>query len=318
MATGDKRVNLFSKRLLSLLNLREEFLDYLIELMRDAQRTAYNSQGVFSAVTLAGTVNDTVDISVLFGQDSTGHLLEQGADAYLFENTNTTDYFIAFGFGDIFSGVATNPRTGEIEYQQVEEVIGEVGDPDSVADLGGSSLKIIIDTLADSGHSYAGRSARVYLKDPLSLVDAFEDLTVLWDGTNSYIQTTTYLGQTTPSTTVADYTVVIFGPKITVVDISASPGGRCYIGKVTGSGSPSIPSTFDLTNQVVLSTDFQLALNLTTIYKDVYKTPTFPDDGNPKFSDPIEFWWEQEHNNSDYTHDDVTFDITEQARQYNN
>ena len=307
MATNDERVNLFSKKLLSLQGIRDNFLDYLIKLMRDAQNLAYNSQGVFSAVTLAGTVNDTVDISILNGQDNGGHLLQQAASVYLFENTGATDYFIGFGFADVVTGVATNPRTGEIEYQIIEEEIGEIGDPDSVADLGGSSLKIIIDTLADAGHTYAGRSARVWLKDPLSLIDAFEDLTILWDGSNSYIQTTTYLGQTTPSTTATDYTVVIFGPKITVVDISASPGGRCYIGKVTGSGSPSIPSTFDTTGQVVLSTDFQLALNLTTIYKDVYKTPTFPDDGNPKFSDPIEFWWEQEHSNVDYSHDDVVY-----------
>jgi hypothetical protein len=307
MGTGDKRVNLYSKQLFGLSDIRTEFFDYLIELIRDAQRTAYNSQGVFSPVTLAGTVNDTVDISILFGQDAFGHLLEQGALAYLFENTNLTDYFIGFAFGEIPDEVESNPRTGEIEYQRLEEAIGEVGDPDSVADLGGSSLKIIIDTLADAGHSYAGRSARVWLKDPLTLTTWFEDLTITWDGSNNIITTATYLGQTTPSTTAADYEVIIFGPKITVVDISASPGGRCFIGKVTGSGSPSIPFTFDTTNQVVLSTDFQLALNLTTIYKDVYKTPTFPNDGNPKFTDPIEFWWEQEHNVTDYSHDDVTF-----------
>lgn len=73
--------------------------------------------------------------------------------------------------------------------------------PSSVTNLG-SNLRLKINTLL-------GTSARTgaVIRVTCNLTGAFEDLTSAWDSTDNYIDTTAFLGQISPSTTVADYSV---------------------------------------------------------------------------------------------------------------
>lgn len=81
---------------------------------------------------------------------------------------------------------------------------GDVDDgaPDIVTNLG-SVLKIIVDDVLGTSTSRAGLSMVVKLND----TGATETITSQHDGSNNYIQTSNFLGQTSPSTTVTDYTV---------------------------------------------------------------------------------------------------------------
>jgi hypothetical protein len=76
--------------------------------------------------------------------------------------------------------------------------------PDSVA-TAGTQLKVVVDTLLGltPNASRAGRLVTVEYNP----TGASEELAILWDGANNYVNTTAFLGQTTPSTTASDYTV---------------------------------------------------------------------------------------------------------------
>jgi len=76
--------------------------------------------------------------------------------------------------------------------------------PDSVA-TAGTQLKVVVDTLLglSPNASRAGRLVTVEYNP----TGASEEVAIVWDGVNNYVLTTGFLGQTTPSTTVTDYTV---------------------------------------------------------------------------------------------------------------
>jgi len=308
MATGDIYSNIYPKKKMDHEALADHLLEYMRKLVQDSQSTIYATSGFFNPVTLSADTIDSFDVTALSGQDDVSRILELAASNNVpFENANTVAYYVAVGYAYTPNEAEINPRTSLPEYKNIREEVGDVADPDSVVDDGDGTMTIVVDSVTEAGVSNAGRTVRVWLKDPISAVSWYEDCTVVWTGSNNVIYTTGALGQTTISTTASDYSVWRKG--VTVkrnTDLSTLPA-YAYIGTVTGAGTGVTPTVFSTSGQKILASDPNVALNLTTIYKDVYKTPTFPNDGNPKFAQPIEYWWEQEHNNSDYTHDDVTF-----------
>jgi predicted phage baseplate assembly protein len=103
------------------------------------------------------------------------------------------------------------------------------GYEDALADsvtVVGAGLKVIIDSLLDTDGtiSYAGLSVRVFYNQ----TGEFEDLTSEYDGVSNtnYVTTTSYLGQTSPSTTASDYTVGSQWHRVDGVDDDTNDGNN--------------------------------------------------------------------------------------------
>jgi len=308
MATGDIYTNIYNKKIMDQESLSDHFLKYLHKLIRGSQQTIYASDGFFSPVILSSILADAVSVSGSHGQDGVSNII--GPVAYSnvpFANALGVFYYVGLKLAEIPYQAEINPRTGIVEYRNIQESVGRTMPPDSLTDNGDNTITFIVDNVCEAGVSHAGRTVRVWIVNPINVVDWYEDCVVVWDGVNNKITTTGPLGQTIISTWHYDYMLWEQGPTIHISDLH-SDSDYAYIGRVTGAGPGNIPAVFNYTNQNLLASDPNVALNLGTIFKDVYIDPTFPNDGNPKFSNPIEYWWKQEHNETDYTHADVTYD----------
>lgn len=272
MPTGDSYVHLYSKKIIGHTALATKFFDYLKEQTEDLAATIY-SEGVFTAVTIAGTVNDKFDLIATDGQDGLGRHLERAAASWSFENTAAQWYDIGFMYAETpDQTIETNSRTGQYEYINTEEAVGDIGQPDSVS-FPGPGLQFVVNTILGS-ENHAGRLATVYLKDnPASdnPAVAFETVALTWNGSQNILLITGTLGQSSPSLTANDYEILVEGP---TVRQAASPGatlkgspGVCYIGSVQGIGSPGVPVTFDTSQQTVYDV---VADASQVLYKDVH------------------------------------------------
>lgn len=277
MATGDRKVNIFLKKFLSQQNITETFFDFLEKKIRDVTFRVFRLQGLFEpnpdlTPPLSADTPDSFDIfTPLVGTDGpAGNILQLDplyADNVPFENTLAAEYFVGLKFVPIPREVEKNVRTGEIKYSFYEDGIGELADPDVVVDDGDETLTLTVDSVTEAGVSNAGRKVLVFLKNAKSEVQAFEELTVIWDGSNNKIETVTALGQTlgSISTNAADYSVILLGPSVKKnTDLTLDPN-VLYLGKVTGAGAGNTPSTFDFTgvNKIIGVSELQFLLDST-------------------------------------------------------
>lgn len=101
----------------------------------------------------------------------------------------------------------------------------EDGAPDSVANLG-STLKLLVDDVLGTSNPRTGLVMTVKLNE----TGASEEATVAHDGSNNYVTTASFLGQTTPSTTANDYTVGSAWKELSIGDTTS---GLTQNGSVT-------------------------------------------------------------------------------------
>lgn len=256
--TGARKTNIYLKKFLTQQQMTENFLDYLEEMDRGFFKETFGTQGLFTPVAAqvafySSSAVDTFDLfTPLRGTDGLGHLLNLDASQALqiqFENTNSIDYFVGLRFQTIFQETEINVRNGKIKYSFFEEAIGELAEPNSVVDDLDETLTIIVDSIFEVGVSHAGRKVKVWLKEAVNEAGAFEDVTVIWDGSNNLIETVTALGQTTVSgisTDATDYQVFAIGPTVRRnTDLSLDPA-ILFLGKVEGKGAGNNPDTFDV------------------------------------------------------------------------
>jgi len=273
MATGDSFVHLYGKKIIGDVALQTKFFDYLKDKSADLISLVFG-EGVFSAVAITGSAPDMFDLSALDGMDDQGRHLAAVAGNWSFENTNLQWYDVGFFYQEVpDQNIETNPRTGEFEYENTEEAIGDLGNPDSVT-FPGPGLQFVVDTLLGGpGTSHAGRSATVWLTGKAATnvpATAFETVNITWSGTQNIVTITGTLGQSTPSLVAADYEVLVDGPSVRAV---GAPGtlkgtpGLCYIGAVQGAGAGFAPSTFDTTQQTVFDVVADVA---EVLYKDAH------------------------------------------------
>jgi hypothetical protein len=237
-------------------------LDYLKELNRDSVQARFDVDGVFNtAHGLSGGVNTVSVTGSSRETDGLGHTMRVSSSAFgvsaLFQNAAAVVYHVGLRYCEIPVGISINPRTGKPEHASFKEEIGEAGVPNSVVD-NGTTLTLVVDNVTESGVSNAGREVLVYTLVPedgaITEEIAFETCTVVWDGSNNKITTSGLLGQSSVSTTAADYVVVMTG--ITVkrnTNLESSPN-HCFIGTVTGVGAGGTPVTFDTSLQRLVKT----------------------------------------------------------------
>jgi hypothetical protein len=256
MSTNDKKVSIYLKKFLPQQQITENFLDYLHTLILESFAQVWQSNGVFEpdinvVQILSSDTPDTFDIvTPLIGTDGPpGHIINLDsidANNIPFENATGIDYYVGLRFQDIPANTEINVRTGEIKYTFTQERIGELAEPDVVVDDGDETLTITVDSIFEAGVSNAGRKVLVYLKNPVSQADTFEEATVIWDGVNNKIETLTALGQTIGSISVdpSDYQVFAIGSTVRRnTDLRLDPD-ILFIGIIEGDNGNS-PSTFD-------------------------------------------------------------------------
>lgn len=260
MSTGDKRTNIYLKKFLSQQQITENFFEYLLKISRETAYRVFGQQALFepdpsTTPPLSADTADSFDIyTPLVGQDGPGgHTLNLDplyANNVPFENENGVNYFVGIRHIELPEETEINVRTGKIKYGLFTEGVGELAPPDSVVDDGDETLTIIVDSVTEAGVSNAGRKIRVWLdSEAKSQVQAFETLTVQWDGSNNYIETATALGQTlgSISTDVSKYRVALLGPSVKRnTDLRNDPT-VVFIGQVEGAGSGNTPANFDFT-----------------------------------------------------------------------
>lgn len=254
--TGDKKVAFYTKKIFGLTEIRDWFLGYLDKLVRDFTAHVWGVPGFFTATDIDITTADELSLTVApHAADGSGNLIEAtDSDDYEhlpFENTLGTTYHVGVSRALRAYGIEKNPRTGEVEYRAVEEVVGKSGAPDSVTDLGGT-IELVIDGICDAGVSQEGRRVLVYLVSPESgiLAEAIEECVVVWDSGVNKVITAGDLGQSSVSTTAADYTVVLLGTLITTRDLRLD-SSVAYVGSVVGAGAGNPPASKDTSEQRV-------------------------------------------------------------------
>lgn len=269
--TGDRRVNLFTRRLLSKTGLKEQLLDYLSNKDDDLISAMFQGQsGVVDAdeITLSADGNDMFKLGltnanrVIVG-DGQVITIPSGAsisEEVQFENSSGKTYYIGVKYAqvDVLAGI--NPKSGLPEYLAKEDSLGEVDHPTSVTDTPGVKIRLNINAITEANYDHSGRTVRVWLATPVSGSDdiAFWEGTSAFDGTNNYVDITYSgangpLGQDTssdpPSTTAADYWVFIEGVTWRRGSDLRTSSAYAFIGTVIGVGAGSPPSTFSTADQ---------------------------------------------------------------------
>lgn len=260
MATGNRKVDIYLKKFLTQQQITENFFDYLENKIHDVFTKLFPINGVFEpniliSNILSASAPDSFNIaSPLSGTDGPqgNFLVLDPIDGNLipFENTLGIPYYVGLRFNHLPRETEINVRTGEIKYTFLEEAIGEIADPNSVNDDGDETLTLTVDSVCEPGVSHAGRKVVVWLKRAKNQAQAFEELTVFWDGVNNKIETLTALGQTLGniSTDPSDYQVFLKGPTIRRNTDLRLDNNVLFLGIVTGAGAGNTPNTFDETD----------------------------------------------------------------------
>jgi len=259
MITGDLYTNIVGKKILGTQDFKDYLLDYLKSSSGFMSKKIYTSQGVFSTVALTDSGIDEFDIEAdQEAIDGHGRFMKTSSELtsnIKFENASAVVYDIGLRYAEKPKGIQTNPRTGWPEYLYWEETIGERDEPDLVEHQGLGVIKLVVDSVCESGVSHAGRKCYAWMvtpaKNAVTEAKAIEEHDVLWDGSNNYIMTTgDSLGQEISdiSETPSQYQVLLVGPTVRRNSSLGNPD-HAFLGTVTGGGSGNSPDSFNISGQ---------------------------------------------------------------------
>jgi hypothetical protein len=269
MATDNVKALLYSKKILPLDVFKTGLLDFLRDEIKRVLQFDYSLGAILSptALPVVATGNNMINVGATGGPwkttTGTGYLINFNAGDARLQNIAIppdagTVYSVALESCEVESSVEQNPRTSEYQYRYILETIGRKAAPDAVV-LAGANVTLTVDAVTEAGHSYAGRSVRVWLKSkadggpgPQTLLDASAILTgvVTYVGGHNVV-TVAAMGQTTPSTNPADYWVQLVGPTVrrkAVEDLSTTVGA-VFLGEVTAVAAGAPITTITTTAQ---------------------------------------------------------------------
>lgn len=273
MPTADEYAWIVSKRIMGWETFKDNVLDYLRDYDSALASEVWHSSGTFTALGLAADGNDEFKITGftsegIVGIDGLGGFInmdQQSADVedVFFENTNVTDYYVAVMRADLPQGIVVAQGDGLPNWDTKKEVIGWAANPNSVVN-NGTTMTFVVDSVTENAVTNAGRTVAVYKtvpdKNAITESLALEEIAVVWDSPNNKITTTTVgaggagvFGQDSPSTTAADYIVVLLGPRVSRNTDLRTLTDWCFIGIVEGVGAGGPPTVFDVTDQNVMA-----------------------------------------------------------------
>lgn len=271
MKTGNTKAEIQTTRLLSSSDLKDRLIDYYESGALTLGGKVFTQGSVFGSLSLISGGNDEISVTgSAIATDGLGYFFDVAecvnADPavdfmtdIVFENTNATIYQVALKRCRIPSGIQANPRTGAAELIGYTDFIGESAAPSGVVDNGDGTMRIRLSGAQTGGITQAGRYAYVWKVIPETTGAQYMYFgTVGWTGVYNYVDVPHYFGQTVPSTTAADYLVVIAGPTVfrTTANLDITEG-YAFLGTVTGAGAGNPPVTFDISGQVTV--DFSLS-----------------------------------------------------------
>jgi predicted phage baseplate assembly protein len=172
-------------------------------------------------------------------------------------------------FDRIRAGTISTPMVGVFGVWEFSDTATEDDFPDSVTNLG-STLELVIDSMLDDDGTTDFSGLEVVVT--LNSTGATETLTSTYSGGANKVTTTGFLGQTTPSTDAADYTVGAQWHRVPGLDDGTNDGTTSF--EIDGDVDWTLPK--DLTR------DWQpLAVNLVTAFYVRFRvisvtTPTAP------------------------------------------
>jgi len=280
MATTDKVVNFERKMLVPRSRWNDNFLTYLRQEIEGVTKAVFFTGGVIEddTIGITSSVNDTFTLDITNASrvaDGLGHVMDLSKLAsslitdYPFANTNLATYFVGIRFASVADTVERNPRTAAPQYVLTEDSIGELGDPDSVAD-NTTFIRLVIDGLLEASVDHSGRPVKVFLKTPVSPTGSiafFSGAIAFTGGLNvidiPYTAAQGPLGQTTPTFPISldatKYTVHVQGPSwFEDTDLRNDPTNYAFLGIITGNGPAATPTAFDVSDQ---NTVFLLSLD---------------------------------------------------------
>lgn len=266
--TEDEFALITAKKLLGFVDFDTYLLRYLRKQVAEATKRLFIQGSFEEPMELFATDDDAVQLELKatlddgFAHDGAGHLLDLGEidREAVFENMNGAVYEVGARYIEYPREIRVNPRSGKFEYDHLVEGIGVSAAPNSMV-VGASTLTFVVDSLFESSDwgDHSGRDVRVYRIVPgdsaSSEAIAITTCTVFFQGGSNKI-TTTFLGQTVPSSSAAQYVVQLIG--LMVYRDTASnrpsllPDEVFFIGTVTGNGPDATPDTFDITGQNVI------------------------------------------------------------------
>lgn len=280
MTTADQFALFTDKRVTGFEDFSLRLLDYLRGNTREAIQRQF-PQGSFSErmpISSPGSNQVQVDLKAVlqdgYCHDGNGHLLdlEQISRVAVFENTAAQVYEIGAAYVEYPFEVRINQRTSKVEYDRMVEGVGVEATPNSVIDNGNGTITMRVDTLFEQGvavGNHAGRIVRVWRKviaeGATTASVAIEERTVFYGGGQNQITTSAAFGQTTVSTTPADYVVQLVG--IIVLKDTATnrptqnPSTQFFAGTVTGNGG--VPVTFDNSGQALIEAQSASGISFT-------------------------------------------------------
>lgn len=286
MATGDRRLNIQDKMLITTIGLEDHFFDFIYKQTRDFIVRTFPASGIFAGTgTISSSSPDIFEMSALEGLWLDGYWAQVPFTSNIpFENDTGVDYYVGVNFVEVPTVCQIRPLTSTPEYTAYEEQVGEFGNP-TEAHNNGQNLIINVDSVTESGVSHEGRIVRIYKTQPTTTaIGWYEDCVIqygtsasLYSSDTNYIETIGLLGQLVGyvSENPLDYQCWLQGVSVFKnTDLSDRPTypEYIYLGKMTGNagGSPS----FDYSNVTIYALD---AIELSYIRDFVGKQTALPE-----------------------------------------
>lgn len=244
MSTGSTWLILQPTSILALDDLTTDFRDALLDELAQVRADVYGGDGTLgttkaSLTYAAGALSLDLD-AVGFAAEGDRIELTAGFAEWTgipFKDTGGVTYQIGARVNRYPTELTTDTIDGLPIYSQEAEAVGELGAPSAVVDTG-TGLRFTITSLVGTGNAWTAavsRPVKVWKVTPATgvLADTVVDGLAEPDGAGGIRVTITgYLGQDTPSTTAADYLVLVLGPTITTT-VLATNAAYWYLGSVT-------------------------------------------------------------------------------------
>lgn len=252
--TNDSWINLYTAKILGFADLNTYGFEAMRSEIRQSQTDLWGSGGTLGATKAALTVSsgEIVLSADVNGWSGSGYRMSLDASdaaftGAVFANSGATVYSVGAKPAPDVPAAVELGADGSVNYSRHVELVGEVVTPSSVIDNGDGTVTLVIAAtggLGAWGTATDTRVARAWLVSPATTgADAIYDGTAAYDAGNTRIEVSPghQFGQTSPpSTTAADYRVLVEGLSVTVeatTDLSAD-AAYWYLGTVT-SGSHS-------------------------------------------------------------------------------
>ena len=306
--TGEQKLNMYDKRPLTRSLFDANLIQYVESASRAVIAALFGQSGSLVPIGLAeGSSADEFDMVLASAEDDAidldGHVLNLTNTPFNvitdtpFENAVGIAYHVYVRHNRFPVGIEINPRNGDGEYELEEDGVGELGDATEIVD-NGVTISVKLGNVMDDTFSQAGRTARVWLANPVSTSEAvaIQTATVFYEtgggslSQGNWVAIPNLMGQGTsdhPTSEIpADYRTMVDGATVVKAPLAATEP-HVFIGTITGAGT-GVSAAYDVSAQFNFPGVTSNTLNVLQLARDLYATPSLDNDGLPNLGTPLE------------------------------